>query len=230
VGPPGCRTKVCCSLHQSQVPVSNVIVPLSASYGKLLLSARGGEPKTVRITTPLRGSQNSWGGVGHVKIREIRASEAIRHIRVREAINPRKLRNIRVREATNPRELRNFRAPEATNPRKLRNMRVPEAVNSRKLRISRVREATNPPSGSCPKAPPRLQSRKTAISVLGYVFGGRFLDYPPSLEIWRRARTPRSHDALNITLHSRPRGHDRPRMRFRFCFTTVPRPHDIALA
>ena len=41
-GPPGCRTKVCCSLHQFQLPVSTVTVLLSASYCKLLMSARGG--------------------------------------------------------------------------------------------------------------------------------------------------------------------------------------------
>ena len=90
VGPPGCRPKVCCSLHQFQLPISNVTVLLSAAYCKLLLSARGGEPKTALVTTPRRVLRIRGGGRGTrkkcskfasgtripCKLRPIRASEA----------------------------------------------------------------------------------------------------------------------------------------------------------
>ena len=59
----------------------------------------------INFTTPKSHPQNSWGGVGHVQIHEIR-----------------------VLEATNPRKLRKIRAPEATIPCKLLNIRAPEAI------------------------------------------------------------------------------------------------------
>ena len=80
----------------------------SASYCKLLLSARGGGAENRPASVPESRALNFWGGLIYVKIREIRAPEAI---------IPRKLRCIRAPEATIPRKLRNIRVSEATIPR-----------------------------------------------------------------------------------------------------------------
>ena len=59
------RIETSCNLHKFQFPVSIVTVLLSASYCKLLLSARGGgEPEISLVSVPREGSQNFWGGPG----------------------------------------------------------------------------------------------------------------------------------------------------------------------
>ena len=109
-------------LIPAPVAVSSVQCDSSTFCCLLLLvveRARGGSPKGPVYHAQNACSEFLGGGVGHVKIHEIRAPEAA---------NPRKLRNIRVSEATTPRDLRKIRAPEATIPRKLHHVRISEAM------------------------------------------------------------------------------------------------------